>query len=255
MPRKKFSKEAFRRLTKSGLTEIFREPRLFFFTMIFPLLFLGLFGFMSLMMPPDASSGLTFFQFEFPGILVFSLMSVGILGTAIPIIEMRQKGTLRLFQVTPLSTSTFILSSITIRLILSLGQIVLFLVLGGVFRYVSISTILPVFLISLLGIIVMITLGFFLSGLFKHVEIASGLLSGLMAPVLMISGVLLPLSIMPKVMRTVAEFIPFAYLADAIRQVMFHVREFFPIEVELLILAAFAVVCYGLARWSFHWGD
>lgn len=249
-----FSLKAFKQVVRAGIFEIVREPRLFFFILIFPLMFMAFFGIMGQIIPASETMGMSFFEFMFPGLLIFALLSIGLLGTSTPIIEMRKLGVLRLFELSPLSTGTFILAQISIRFILSFIQISLFMILGFILGYVTLGNLVPMILLSLLGIAFMLTLGFLFGGVFKSSEVASGVLSGLSAPLLMFSGVLLPLSIFPDFMKTVAMVFPFTYLGDAMRQVMFpDVPGDYNLFVSVLIIIGSSLILYLVSLKTFKW--
>jgi ABC-2 type transport system permease protein len=246
--------KGYSQLTKAGLTEIIREPKLMFFILIFPLLFLVFFGTMGQMVPSSESMGLEFFEFMFPGLLIFALMSIGLLGTSTPIVEMRQKGILRMFELSPLGKTTFILAQISIRYILSIIQITLFMILGLFFGYISLSNIVPIILLSLLGVGLMLTLGFLFGSIFKSSEVTSGVLAGVSAPLLMLSGVLLPFSLLPDIIEKAAMVIPFTYLGDAMRQIFF--PEFpgkYSLITDITVLIGFTLVVYFISVKTFKW--
>jgi len=248
------SKTAFYRLVRTGYLELIREPKSFFFIMIFPLIFLLMFGLMGYAIPPSESMHLSFFEFMFPGILILALLTVGLFGTTTPLIQMRKNGTLRLFQITPLKKETFLVSQLAVRFILAFIQIALFLLIGAIVGVVKIHTLLPLFLASLLGMALILTIGFLLGGVLNSVELAGGILGGLSAPVLMLSGVLLPLTIFPKTFEKVAMFFPFTYLGDLIRTILFdHFNSMFSIYTNILVLVGFTLLFFVLARVTFKW--
>ncbi|GAA0383111.1 ABC transporter permease [Bacillus horti] len=232
----------FKQLVQSLLFEIIRNPKLLFHIMIFPIALLGLFWGMGALIPSSGGMDQSFNEFIFPGMLVFALMTIGLLGTSVPIIEMREKGVLKLFQVTPLSTFQFILCNIVVRIILSFIQIGIFLLIGLVFGIIKVGVFIPVLLLCLLGILLMLTLGFFFGSVFRSAEIASGVLSFLIVPILFISGVLLPFSIIPEFIKTVSMILPFVYLGDALRQVMLSSDGEFPLYLNILMLFSFSLI-------------
>ncbi|WLR54580.1 ABC transporter permease [Mesobacillus subterraneus] len=250
----KNSFNGYSQLTKAGLTEIIREPKLMFFILVFPLIFLLFFGVMGKMVPASESMGLEFFEFMFPGLLIFALMSIGLLGTSTPIVEMRQKGILRMFELSPLSKTTFILAQISIRYLLSVIQITLFMILGLLFGFISLNNLVPIILLSLLGVGLMLTLGFFFGSVFKSSEVTSGVLAGVSAPLLMLSGVLLPFTLLPDIIEKIAMFIPFTYLGDAMRQIFFpDLPGEYSLMTDILVIIGFTVVVYFISVKTFKW--
>lgn len=70
----------------------------------------------------------------------------------------------------------------------------------------------------------------------------------LQEPVYLITGMNFPLKIFPTFLATTAMIIPLACGMDAMRQVLFRTEGFWPMEVEVLLLAVLAVVFIYLAK-------
>lgn len=236
-----------------GLKEITRDPKILFFSMIFPLFFLGLFYGMSFVIPSSEVMEMTMIEFMFPGILMMAFASIGFLGTSVPIIEMRQKGVLKTFRTTPLKENTFVLSQVIVRLVLACIQLVIFVVIGVFLNMIDMSNLLLFLVISLLGICMFLIFGFLFGGLFNHVELASGVLSFLMVPLIMLSGAMLPLYILPDVFQTISYFIPITYLTDIYHQFLFGVEGNIPIIADVLITIGISVIFYWLTVKTFKW--
>ncbi len=78
-------------LIKTGFNEIIRDPKIFFFIMIFPVMFLGIFAGISSVIHKSKQMNISMLEFMFPGILIFALLSTGLFGTTLPLVEMRKK--------------------------------------------------------------------------------------------------------------------------------------------------------------------
>ncbi|CDO02962.1 inner membrane transport permease [Oceanobacillus picturae] len=246
-------KIALKYLVITGLKEIFREPKIFFFTLLFPFFFLAMFGGMSMVIDPSEELGLSFIEYLFPGILIFALLSVGFLGTSVPLIEMRQKGILKTLRTTPLNEITFIFSQIIVRLILGFMQIFIFTILGFFMGLISLGNIIPFILISLIGLVMILTFGFLLGGIFNKTELASGVLSFGMMPLIMLSGAMLPLHILPDVFKTISYFIPFTYLTELFHQVLLDLDAALPIYGNVIVLIVISVAIFFLTKLTFRW--
>lgn len=240
-------------LVLTGLKEVYREPKLFFFSMLFPFFFLLMFGGMSYIIEPSVELGLTFIEYLFPGILIFALLCVGFLGTSVPLIEMRQKGILKTLRTTPMDVSTFILSQIIVRFILGVIQIIIFTLLGIIMGFISLGNSLPFVLIGMLGLVMILTLGFLFGGIFHNVEVASGVLSFAIVPLVMLSGAMLPLYILPDVFDTISYFIPFTYLTALFHEVLFNIDAPLSIMGNILIIMVISVILFFLSRRTFKW--
>ncbi len=72
-------------------------------------------------------------------------------------------------------------------------------------------------------------------------------------PMLFLSGIFIPIEVMPQWLRPVVNIIPLTYLADMLRQVMVGATPAFPISLDLGIITAWLVVCSVLALKFFRW--
>ncbi|HJF22445.1 ABC transporter permease [Mammaliicoccus lentus] len=231
-------------LVKVGLKEIVRDKKLFFFISIFPLMFLAMFVVLGKIVPASQHMTIQFDEFMFPGVLIFALMGIGLYGTTAPLIEYRKNNTFKIFETTNLDKSTFILSLLSVRIIIGVFQISLFLIIGLSLKYITLQNIIPTFLISIIILFIMIILGILLGGIFNSSEIALGVLSFLSAPILMISNVLMPLDVFSKDFKNIAQIFPFAYMGDLLRNAMFtdYQPEYSYIKSFLIILISFIIL-------------
>lgn len=244
---------SFKLLVKTGLTEIIRDPKTLFFTLLFPFFFLGMFGVMDSVIVPSKELNVSFLEYLFPGILVFALVSIGLIGTSVPIIEMRVKGILKTLKITPLKLETFVLSQIVVRFILSICQILFFTLLGFVLGYIELKHVIPFISISLLGMVMILTIGFFFGNFFNNVELASGVLSSFMVPLLMLSGALLPTHILPESIQNISYVIPFTYLIDLYHHTLFGIEGSVSTLAGISIIFLVSFVFFYFTVKTFKW--
>lgn len=151
-----------------------------------------------------------------PSILMVSFLSLAFLGTAVPLVSLRGKGTLRLLGTTPLKRSTFIASQSPIRLILGVAQFAL--VVGSTYAlgYLEATAIPRLAVTALIGLLMLFAIGYLIGSRGKNPE-ATTMGVSLMLPVaLMLSGAVIPLSIFPSGVADVLAWIPTTILADAL---------------------------------------
>ncbi|EOB1268174.1 ABC transporter permease [Staphylococcus pseudintermedius] len=229
-----------------GLREIIRDKKLFFFISIFPLMFLIMFVILGKTLPESNYMTIQFDEFMFPGVLIFALLSIGLYGTTAPLIEYRKNNTFKIFETTSLNKFIFILSLLSVRVIIGIFQISIFFLIGFVFEYINFHNIILTFLISTVILSFMIALGIFLGGIFNSSEIALGVLSFLSAPILMISNVLIPIDIFPETFKNITHLLPFAYMGDLLRGFMFddYTLEYSYLRSFLVIIISFILVIF-----------
>lgn len=83
---------------------------------------------------------------------------------------------------------------------------------------------------------------------------SGAILGGISAPILMLSGVLLPLAIFPDIFEKIVMVSPFTYMGDLLRTVMFDgFLPMYPAYVNILALFGFTCVLFYIARATFKW--
>ncbi|HKV84638.1 MAG TPA: ABC transporter permease [Ktedonobacterales bacterium] len=201
-----------------------------------------------------ASTNLTFEDFLVPGILAMALMQLGLFGTTMPLVSLRQDQVLRRLGATPLPRWTLLASQILLRLTLALLQTVLILGLAtGAFHVHIIGNYLALLGIVVLGSLAFIGLGYLLASVSKSVESANGLVSAVNFPMMFLSGIFFPIAVLPAFLSPVVRALPLTYLGDAARQVMVGSTPEFPILVDIAVLAGWLVVCSLLSLRLFKW--
>ncbi|MFC4057770.1 ABC transporter permease [Planomonospora corallina] len=248
---------AFAELTRANARELIRDPRNFFFVLVFPLIFMGLFMFMGMLNPgggPGGPGGFDPVRSGIPAVLLMAFMSLAFFGTATPLISLRQKGTLRMLGTTPLSRTTFILAQAPVRFAIALGQLAALSAVALATGFLEPSAIGRLLVTCALGLAMLFAVGYLVAARMRNPELANGLLALVMPVTLMLSGVFLPMEIFPEGLRSVAGHLPTTYFADALRQDLVGVAGG-PIVTAWLVMAGVAVAAAAAAVALFSWTD
>jgi ABC-2 type transport system permease protein len=201
-----------------------------------------------------ASHALTTIDFLMPGIIAMSLMQLGLFGTASPLVSLREEGVLRRLGATPLPRWQLLMGQVFMRLTIAVAQGALIIGISVGFFHVHIQgSYLGVAGLILLGAATFIGMGYLIAAFAKSVESAGGISSAVNFPMLFLSGVFFPLAALPAFLAPVVRAMPLTYLADAFRQVTAGSTPDFPMWVDLVVLAAWAIVCIGVAARFFKW--
>lgn len=178
-----------------------------------------------------------------PGLLV--LMAIfGSISTSYGLLLELQTGVIERFRVTPVSRWALLLGLVLRDVLFLLVQMVLMslvaLLLGAHINFGG----------FLLALALLATLGICLSSCacalalaLKDANSFAALLQTLITPVMFLSGILLPLTLAPPVLRTIGRFNPFAYAVDAARHLFMgnltdvSVAQGFGLMAGLMILA------------------
>lgn len=199
------------------------------------------------------SEQLRYIDYFVPSILAMALMQLGIF-SAIPLVQQREKLILKRLNATPLRRWTLVGSNVVMRLIIAVGQAVLIVGVGrALFGVQVIGNLIPIAGLVVLGAMTFIAIGYVIASFAPTEETANALTSVVQFPLMFLSGIFFPLDQMPDWLRTVATAMPLTYLGDALRQTMVGGTAFAPVEVSVVILAGWLVVCFGISARFFRW--
>ena len=198
--------------------------------------------------------GSRYIDFLLPGILGLNLMGTGIWGIGFGIVNARLKKTLKLMTATPMRKSDFLLAQILSRLFFLLLEIAVILTFGVLAFGVPIRGSLTLLLATaLLGALSFAGLGLLVAARAKTLEAASGLMNLVMVPMWLLSGVFFSAERFPKAAQPLIRALPLTALNDALRAVMLEGRALPSIAAQVVLLAAWGLVSFGVALKIFRW--
>jgi ABC-2 type transport system permease protein len=192
-------------------------------------------------------------DYMIPGILAMTLMQLGIF-TAIPIVNMREKGILKRFGATPLPRKTLIASQITMRLIVGVFQTMVLLLLGMVFyKFRVVGSWVGLLGLILFGSLTFISIGAVLASIAKTQEGVMPMVQLVNLPMLFLSGMLFPSELMPAYMRPLTNVLPATHLAEAMRAVVVADVSPHTLQGNLGAMAVWFAICMLIAVRFFRW--
>ena len=189
----------------------------------------------------------THFNYLFPTLIVLVIMITSILlSSTLVMIEKKSKSVFRNF-ITPTSDAVFNLGTFVTSFIVIIFQLAVFLLISGLFFETDIISSLGSSVFILLFIsAAFILLGMFIGYLFKSEEtyvLASITVSALL---LFLSSTVMPLESISDSVRIFASYTPFVISENLLRQVMFFHFNLSSLGLELLTLAIYIMLFYGL---------
>ena len=198
-----------------------REPAYLVFALLQPLLFLCLFGPLLTRLPAGTLGGSTTgdaWRFFVPGLLI----QLGLFGSTFvgfAIISDWRAGIIERFRVTPV-TRLAILSGRVLRDVITLVIQAVLLVLVGV-AFGLRAPVAAVFVS--LGFIVLVAIGlasvsYSVALLLKSEDAFAPLVNTVVVPLMLLSGIMLPMSLGPGWLQGIARISPFRYIIDAMRE-------------------------------------
>lgn len=199
------------------------------------------------------TENLNFISYFVPSMLGLSVMQVGIFA-AIPLVADREKLILKRLAATPLRRWQLVGSNVLMRLLIALIQAVIIVAVGVLVFGVKITGPFPLSVVFVaLGAVAFLALGYVVASFASTEDSANGMTSVIQFPMMFLSGTFFPIDQMPEPLQAVARVIPLTYLSDALRQVMVGGAAFAPLWVCFAVLAAWLVVCFGIAARQFRW--
>lgn len=216
------------RAIKLELRAYFRVPDVVFFTFLFPVLMLGVFGAAFQSMGdvgelPDGSGGVSFAAYYLPGLVAAGIMLSGVQNPAIDIVRERHEGWLRRLGATPLSPVSYFMGKIGVVVVTALLQAALLLAFAAVAFQVALPTDPALWLrfawLFALGIATMTLLGIALSALPRSSRSASAVVIPVVLVLQFISGVYLQFSMLPEWLQNIASVFPLKWLGQGMRSV------------------------------------
>ncbi|MFE7295110.1 ABC transporter permease [Streptomyces sp. NPDC057579] len=202
---------------------------------------------------PDGGTPFDPIKVSLPAALLMALMSMSFFGTATPLIALRARGTLRLLGTTPLRRRTFVLAQAPVRLVLVAVQLVVLGVIAVALGFLPAVNAVRVLGTGFLGAVMLFTFGYLVASRMRNAEVANGVLAILMPLVLFVSGLFLPLDLLPDVVRDISKALPTTYLVDALAHDLTGATSTYGITLDWLVLLAGAVIFGGLAARLFRW--
>ena len=231
-------------------------------SLIFPLLFLGVFGSGLSTRMGFLAPGVNFTQFMFPGIIGMTVLMSSFMA-GVSVVWDREFGFLKEVLVAPISRASVAagktLGAATVALLQGI-IILLFAPLVGI--SLSAWTVLALLPLMFLLAASIGSLGVLLATRIRSMEAFQAVMQMLMFPMMFLSGVFFPLQGLPAWMNILVKVNPATYGVALIRQVVLGVLPDSPFSINLLghtmslwdnviVLAVFGTVMILLAMWSF----
>jgi ABC-2 type transport system permease protein len=237
-----------------------RNPAWVIIALVQPILYLALFGPLLTRLPVGALTGgvstasagtAAAYKFFVPGLLI----QLGLFGSTFvgfAIISDWRAGVIERFRVTPVSRLAIMSGRVLRDVLVLVVQAVLLVLVGLAFGLRA-----PVAAVLLsLGFIVLVAIGlasvsYATALIVKSEDAFAPMLNSVVLPLVLLSGIMLPMTLAPGWLQGVARISPFRYIIDAMREA-FTGQYANTIMVEgVLVAIGLAVVCLWLGSRSF----
>ena len=200
-------------------TKLFlREPVGAFFTLVFPLMMLFLFGSIYGNAPSEYFAGRGTVDISVPAYTAMIIATTGLLGLTITMAAYRENGILRRLRTTPISPLVVLVAQVIVLFMMTILGMVLLIIAGKLVYHMHFEgnafSVLAGFTLSSLSFF---ALGFVLAGLMPTARTAQVVGMVILYPMLFLSGAGFPSELLPESIKKVSSFLPLTYVVRLLR--------------------------------------
>ncbi len=193
-----------------------------------------------------------YIDFLLPGIVAMSIMQMAVFSVAFVFTDYKEKGILKRLLATPMRPYQFVTANVITRLLMAVFQTIALLGVGAlVFHSHIYGAWWLILLLSTLGGVMFLGLGFTISGLAKTVDAVPALANLIIFPMLFLSGIFFPTSTMPVWLQHIVTYLPLAPFAHAMREVVANGATISAVSHDIFWVLGWAVVLVTLAVFTF----
>ena len=241
------------KLTWIEMKLFMREPAAAFFTLVFPLMVLLIFGSIYGNEPTPFFGGYGSVDVSVPAYAGMIIGSSGLIGLTIIMSMYRERGILRRLNATPVRPQivlganvivSFLMTALGMSLLIVVGKLIFGLRFAGNLLSVTVG-----FTLSSLSFF---ALGFVLAGLIPTARTAQVVGMVLFYPMLFLSGAAVPLEVLPEKVRQYTSFLPLTQVVKLLRGLWIG-ESWSQHWTEAGVLAAMLVIGVVVSAKTFRW--
>ena len=231
----------------------YREPAAFFFTLVFPVLLLVVFGSIFGDIEIEELPGFKVVDAMIPAYTALIIGSSAFMGIPTNTASARETKVLRRFRATPISPITYLTAEVAVFFVMNLVGMALLILVGIVAYDLHFGG----FWLSVLGGFVLSTgaffaVGYMVASISPTVRVASVVGMVLFFPQIFLSGVMYPVQQMPAWMQQISQALPMTYAVELLQGLWFGFAWSEQWD-SVAILGGMLVVGTALAVKTFRW--
>jgi ABC-2 type transport system permease protein len=192
-----------------------REPASAFFTLVFPLIYLFLYGAISGNEPTPMYGGQRTIDAAIPALTAVIITMAGLMSNTMTMATYREKGILRRLRTTPVSSLTVLAAQVIVMFTMTCLGMLLLIAAGKLVYQVRFEgnafSLLGGFVLSSLSFF---GIGFILAGIMPTVRTAWVASMVLVYPMLFLSGAFFSVQLLPPAVQKISAFIPLTYVVN-----------------------------------------
>jgi len=193
-----------------------REPVGAFFTLVFPLIMLFIFGTIYSTVPAGpGSGGLEGISNLIPAFIAMVIGMTGLMAVTITLATYRENGILRRLRTTPVSPLIVMAAQVIVVFTMTALGTLLLIIAGMLVYHVRFEgDALSMLGGFILGALSFFSIGFILAGVMPTARSAQVVAMVLLYPMLILSGAAWPRELMPATVQKVSSFLPLSYVVN-----------------------------------------
>jgi len=189
-----------------------------------------------------------------PGVMGLILLLICAMMTSISIVREKETGTMEVLLVSPMKPMYIILSKAVPYFVISLVNLTTILLLSRFLLGIPIEgSLFWLVVISLIYIFLALSIGLLVSTIAKT-QVAAMLISGMvfMMPVIILSGMIYPVSNMPDILQWISQIVPAKWYIASVRKIMIEGLSLSSVlmEVGVLLFMCIAVITISLRKFK-----
>lgn len=207
--------KSFLKMTWMDAKLFLREPMSAFFTLVFPLIYLFMYGAISGNKPSPMYGGRGTIDAAIPSLTAVIIGITGLMSTTMTMATYREKGILRRLGTTPVSPLIILAAQVVVVFAMTTLGMLLLIAAGKLVYQVRFEgnpfSVLGGFILSSLSFF---GIGFILAGTLPTVRTAWVVAMVLLYPMMFLSGAFFSLELLPTAIQKVSAFMPLTYVVN-----------------------------------------
>lgn len=244
---------SFYQLFLTNLRMVYRNTSGLFWTLAMPTGFFIVFGLFRLERFIKLGSD-TYVDFFLPGFLAYVFMQGGLYGLGYFLTDLKAKGVIKRFLVTPIKPFEMALSVVASRVIIMFVQLVIITGIGVLLFNADFSAanIPLILLVTFIGGCLFLLVGLLVSTAATSYESAAPITAAIGLPLMFLGDVFYPISMLPDFLEKIGRAIPLAHLSESLRTLYSGTVNWERLGINLGVMLVWFVVLLVLTRWRFR---
>jgi ABC-2 type transport system permease protein len=239
-------------LTQAMTLMHLRNRTTLFWNLLFPIFLLVIY---SQIFGQNRVSGQDYMTWVVPGVVVFNILTFGLLSSGTTMVQMREKGVLRRLQATPIPAGQLVGSYLLVNVLIAMLQSMIILVFCALlFRtQLTVQSAALALPMMVLGILTFVAIGQVISGVAPTAGVAVAVGQIINFSQMFITDMVMPMQFMPEWIKKIAPYLPSYAVVQLVRPPLMNGTLSPTLWSNLAVTAAYTVVAGALAAWLFRW--